>query len=45
MAYWVFKYGAFVWLCHLLFRPSIEGKENIPKSGAGDPGQQPHLGR
>ena len=34
MAYWVFKYGAFVWLCHLLFRPSIEGKENIPKTGA-----------
>jgi 1-acyl-sn-glycerol-3-phosphate acyltransferase len=29
----VFKYGAFVWLCHLLFRPRIEGRENIPRTG------------
>jgi 1-acyl-sn-glycerol-3-phosphate acyltransferase len=34
VAYWLFKYGAFVWLCHLLFRPSIEGKDHIPKTGA-----------
>ena len=33
MLYWVFKYGAFVWLCHLLFRPRVEGRENIPRSG------------
>jgi 1-acyl-sn-glycerol-3-phosphate acyltransferase len=33
LLYWVFKYGAFVWLCHLLFRPRIEGRENIPRTG------------
>ena len=33
MLYWVFKYGAFVWLCHLLFRPRVEGRENIPRTG------------
>jgi 1-acyl-sn-glycerol-3-phosphate acyltransferase len=33
LLYWVFKYGAFVWLCHLLFRPRIEGGENIPRTG------------
>jgi 1-acyl-sn-glycerol-3-phosphate acyltransferase len=33
LLYWVFKYGAFVWLCHLLFRPRIEGEENIPRTG------------
>jgi 1-acyl-sn-glycerol-3-phosphate acyltransferase len=33
LLYWVFKYGAFVWLCHLLFRPQVEGRENIPRSG------------
>ena len=33
MLYWVFKYGAFVWLCHLLFRPRVEGRENIPHTG------------
>ena len=33
MLYWVFKYVAFVWLCHLLFRPRVEGRENIPRTG------------
>ena len=33
MLYPVFKYGLFVWVCHLLFRPRIEGRENIPKTG------------
>ncbi len=33
MLYPVFKYGLFVWVCHLLFRPRIEGRGNIPKSG------------
>ncbi len=33
MLYWVFKYGAFVWLCRLLFRPSIEGNQRIPQTG------------
>jgi 1-acyl-sn-glycerol-3-phosphate acyltransferase len=31
--YWVFKYVAFAPLCRLLFRPSVSGAENIPKSG------------
>ena len=33
MLYWVFKYGAFTPLCWLLFRPSVSGAANIPKSG------------
>ena len=33
LLYPVFKYGLFVWVCHLLFRPRIEGRENIPKTG------------
>jgi 1-acyl-sn-glycerol-3-phosphate acyltransferase len=33
LLYWVFKYVAFVWLCHLLFRPRVEGRENIPRTG------------
>ena len=33
MLYWVFKYLAFAPLCRLLFRPSVSGAENIPKSG------------
>lgn len=33
MFYWVFKYVAFAPLCWLLFRPSVSGAENIPKSG------------
>jgi 1-acyl-sn-glycerol-3-phosphate acyltransferase len=33
LLYWVFKYVAFVWLCHLLFRPRVEGRENIPHTG------------
>jgi 1-acyl-sn-glycerol-3-phosphate acyltransferase len=33
LLYNVFKYGAFVWLCHLLFRPRVEGRENIPRTG------------
>ena len=33
MLYWVFKYVAFAPLCRLLFRPSVSGAENIPKSG------------
>jgi 1-acyl-sn-glycerol-3-phosphate acyltransferase len=33
LLYWVFKYGAFVWLCHLLFRPRVEGRENVPRTG------------
>jgi 1-acyl-sn-glycerol-3-phosphate acyltransferase len=32
--YWVFKYVAFAPLCRLLFRPSVSGADNIPKSGA-----------
>jgi 1-acyl-sn-glycerol-3-phosphate acyltransferase len=31
--YWVFKYVAFAPLCRLLFRPSVSGADNIPKSG------------
>jgi 1-acyl-sn-glycerol-3-phosphate acyltransferase len=34
LLYWVFKYVAFAPLCRLLFRPSVSGAENIPKSGA-----------
>ncbi len=34
MLYWVFKYVAFAPLCRLLFRPSVSGADNIPKSGA-----------
>jgi 1-acyl-sn-glycerol-3-phosphate acyltransferase len=33
LLYWVFKYVAFAPLCRLLFRPSVSGAENIPKSG------------
>jgi 1-acyl-sn-glycerol-3-phosphate acyltransferase len=33
LLYWVFKYLAFAPLCRLLFRPSVSGAENIPKSG------------
>jgi 1-acyl-sn-glycerol-3-phosphate acyltransferase len=33
LLYWVFKYVAFAPLCRLLFRPSVTGAENIPKSG------------
>jgi 1-acyl-sn-glycerol-3-phosphate acyltransferase len=33
LLYWVFKYVAFTPLCWLLFRPSVSGAENIPKSG------------
>ena len=33
LLYWVFKYTAFVWLVRLLFRPWIEGEENIPRRG------------
>jgi 1-acyl-sn-glycerol-3-phosphate acyltransferase len=33
LLYWVFKYALFVWAVRLLFRPRIEGAENIPKSG------------
>ena len=33
MLYWVFKYVAFAPLCRLLFRPSVSGADNIPKSG------------
>jgi len=35
LLYWVFKYVAFAPLCRLLFRPSVSGAENIPKSGGG----------
>ena len=34
LLYWVFKYVAFAPLCRLLFRPSVNGAENIPASGA-----------
>jgi 1-acyl-sn-glycerol-3-phosphate acyltransferase len=34
LLYWIFKYGAFVWLVRLLFRPWIEGEENVPRRGA-----------
>jgi len=34
LLYWVFKYVAFAPLSRLLFRPSVSGAENIPKSGA-----------
>jgi 1-acyl-sn-glycerol-3-phosphate acyltransferase len=34
LLYWVFKYVAFAPLCRLLFRPSVSGADNIPKSGA-----------
>jgi 1-acyl-sn-glycerol-3-phosphate acyltransferase len=34
LLYWMFKYIAFAPLCRLLFRPSISGTHNIPKSGA-----------
>jgi 1-acyl-sn-glycerol-3-phosphate acyltransferase len=33
LLYWVFKWVAFAPLCRLLFRPSISGADNIPKSG------------
>jgi 1-acyl-sn-glycerol-3-phosphate acyltransferase len=33
LLYWVFKYVAFTPLCRLLFRPSVSGAENIPRSG------------
>ena len=33
LLYWVFKYGAFTPLSWLLFRPSVSGSDNIPKSG------------
>ena len=33
MLYNVFKYGIFVWAVRLLFRPQIEGAENIPRTG------------
>jgi 1-acyl-sn-glycerol-3-phosphate acyltransferase len=33
LLYWVFKWVAFAPLCRLLFRPSVSGAENIPKSG------------
>ena len=33
MLYWVFKWVAFAPLVRLLFRPWIEGEENIPESG------------
>ena len=33
MLYNVFKYGIFVWAVRLLFRPRIEGAENIPRTG------------
>ncbi len=33
MLYNVFKYGIFVWAVRLLFRPQIEGAENIPRRG------------
>jgi 1-acyl-sn-glycerol-3-phosphate acyltransferase len=33
LLYWVFKYVAFAPLCRLLFRPSVSGAGNIPKSG------------
>jgi 1-acyl-sn-glycerol-3-phosphate acyltransferase len=33
LLYWVFKYAMFAPLCRLLFRPSVSGAENIPKSG------------
>jgi 1-acyl-sn-glycerol-3-phosphate acyltransferase len=33
LLYWVFKYALFVWAVRLLFRPRVEGAENIPKSG------------
>jgi 1-acyl-sn-glycerol-3-phosphate acyltransferase len=33
LLYWVFKYVAFAPLCRLLFRPSVSGADNIPKSG------------
>ncbi len=33
MLYNVFKYGIFVWAVRLLFRPRIEGAENIPRRG------------
>jgi 1-acyl-sn-glycerol-3-phosphate acyltransferase len=35
LLYWVFKWVAFAPLCRLLFRPSISGADNIPKSGGG----------
>ena len=34
LLYWVFKYVAFAPLSRLLFRPTVSGAENIPKSGA-----------
>jgi 1-acyl-sn-glycerol-3-phosphate acyltransferase len=34
LLYWIFKYVAFAWLVRLLFRPWIEGEENIPTRGA-----------
>ena len=33
MLYNVFKYTIFVWAVRLLFRPRIEGAENIPRTG------------
>ena len=33
MLYNVFKYGIFVWAVRLLFRPRIEGAENVPRTG------------
>ena len=33
LLYNVFKYGIFVWAVRLLFRPRIEGAENIPRTG------------
>jgi 1-acyl-sn-glycerol-3-phosphate acyltransferase len=33
LLYWVFKYAAFTPLSWLLFRPSVSGADNIPKSG------------
>ena len=43
MLYWFFKWFSIGPLTRLLFRPWIEGEENLPESGRGDPGQQPHL--
>jgi 1-acyl-sn-glycerol-3-phosphate acyltransferase len=33
LLYWVFKWALFTPLCHLLFRPWIEGEEHIPATG------------
>jgi 1-acyl-sn-glycerol-3-phosphate acyltransferase len=34
LVYWIFKWTLFGWAVRLLFRPWIEGRENLPERGA-----------